>query len=500
MKFRSLAALMLAVIMLLSACAKETEKTNETAVTTETVEELAEPTPEITEKGVVYQSDSCKITADMLQFIFFYDFYNTYGQYTEQYSLNIDLTFEEQLCNAADTEGVTWQEQLTDNTIEDVEDAIIYIEAAAANGYTYSTVTSSIQSIFDKWESSGMGLGLELDGYIRAFYGNNITRDIAEKSLQVIFCATEYRDHLASDYMETVTDEDYDNYYAENRLDFDIIDLIEYQMPINFNGVINEDRVKDILASESEEEFKSKVAENIRYFNSQLTNPKTEEALAISIEENTKTVKSYYTQGGEISEWGFAAEREVGDTFYTEKNDGMYHIYYLQKTAYPFVKDTANFLHMYCSVENYGSAEAAKAKAEELYAQWQAGEMTRESFEEMAKVNNDDPTYYYEDALKEYMTGDFKTWLFEEERNVGDTVVTTTEYGGYHVVYYLGKGMPEWKIDVKERLITEFTEETVASLTEELGSLSDLDYDYFDSLPNILPEGARDYTTSNYAY
>jgi len=505
MKFRSLTAFLLAVLMLLGACSNgdvKDKKDTAGAVTTvaeQTTEpEVAEPSTIISKNGYVYESDSCKITSEMLQFMFYYDFYNTYGETSEQYNLNTDLTFTEQLCYAAEKDGITWQEQLTDNITEDIEDAVVYIEHAAKNGYSYTTVDESIETTLDQWESTGNALGLPLDGYIKAYYGTNITEDIARWALQVIFSATEYRDYLNKDFEDSLDDEDYDNYYSENRLKFDIVDIIEYDMYINFNGVINEDRVEDIIACHTEEEFKAKVEENIRYFNSQLNNPKTEEALALTIENSTKTIQSYYTEGGEFSEWAFAEERQVGDTFYLEKNDGMYHIYFLQKTAYPFVKETADFMHMYCSVEANGSAEAAKAKADELYAEWKAGEATKESFEKMAKENNDDPEYLYINALKSYISGEFNTWLFTEDREVGDTAVVTTDYGGYHVVYYLGEGMPEWKITAKENMLNECTENTMNELLEEGDVLSEIDYDFFDKLPNILPEGARDYKSSDY--
>lgn len=84
--------------------------------------------------------------------------------------------------------------------------------------------------------------------------------------------------------------------------------------------------------------------------------------------------------------------------------------------------------------------EACRVKAEELYAQWQAGEATEESFGELAKTNSADGSAsnggLYEDVITGQMVEAFDGWLFDASRKPGDTGIVKTEFG-YHIMYFV---------------------------------------------------------------
>lgn len=84
--------------------------------------------------------------------------------------------------------------------------------------------------------------------------------------------------------------------------------------------------------------------------------------------------------------------------------------------------------------------DAAKARAEELYAQWQAGEMTEESFSELAQENSSDGSASNGGLIAEIYPGQtvdaFDAWCFEEGRKTGDTGIVETEFG-YHIIFFV---------------------------------------------------------------
>ena len=95
-------------------------------------------------------------------------------------------------------------------------------------------------------------------------------------------------------------------------------------------------------------------------------------------------------------------------------------------------------------VTSYTSEEmaAAKASAEELLAQWNAGDATEESFGALASEHSADTGSAVNGGLIEnvypgQMVVNFNNWCFDESRSAGDTGIVESTYG-YHVMYFSG--------------------------------------------------------------
>ena len=90
---------------------------------------------------------------------------------------------------------------------------------------------------------------------------------------------------------------------------------------------------------------------------------------------------------------------------------------------------------------NADSMAAAKVRAEDLYAQWQA-DPTEDNFINMAGTHTEDPGSQgtgglYEDIYPGQMVTNFNDWCFDEARQPGDHGIVETEYG-YHIMYFVG--------------------------------------------------------------
>lgn len=86
--------------------------------------------------------------------------------------------------------------------------------------------------------------------------------------------------------------------------------------------------------------------------------------------------------------------------------------------------------------------EAAKARAEEIYQEWQEGDGTEESFAALASENSADSSAASGGLIENVAPGKtvegFDDWCFEEGRKPGDTGIVETEYG-YHILYYVSQ-------------------------------------------------------------
>ncbi len=90
---------------------------------------------------------------------------------------------------------------------------------------------------------------------------------------------------------------------------------------------------------------------------------------------------------------------------------------------------------------------AAKARAEEILAEFNAGDRSEDSFAALAEKYSEDAGSntrggLYEDIAKGQMVAEFDAFCFEGHKH-GDTGIVygeTGSYAGYHVMYYVGEG------------------------------------------------------------
>lgn len=99
---------------------------------------------------------------------------------------------------------------------------------------------------------------------------------------------------------------------------------------------------------------------------------------------------------------------------------------------------------------------AARTKAEEILAQWKAGEATEDSFIQLALEDSDDSSKYTGGLISNIsvdasLVESFKNWALDPSRKSGDTDVVDSTYGS-HVMYFVGTGLPVWKASVVETL------------------------------------------------
>ena len=82
---------------------------------------------------------------------------------------------------------------------------------------------------------------------------------------------------------------------------------------------------------------------------------------------------------------------------------------------------------------------ACQQKAEEIYSQWQQGDLSEDSFAQLAMDYSADGNAstggLYENVYKGQMVESFENWCFDPARQVGDHGLVTTPYG-YHIMFF----------------------------------------------------------------
>ncbi len=183
-------------------------------------------------------------------------------------------------------------------------------------------------------------------------------------------------------------------------------------------------------------------------------NPETADTEAVETDvADTEAVETETADTEAVTEAEAEVETADDDAEETEYTAAAY---FIARAPYPSEEETKNVGHILFSLDTYGSEEAAKAEADRIYAEYKAGEMTKESFEALGEANTDDGNVFYNNVKSGEMVTEFDAWIFDSARQSGDTELVLTEYG-YHLMYFVGEGDPSWIADCKEAITGEKT-------------------------------------------
>ena len=143
--------------------------------------------------------------------------------------------------------------------------------------------------------------------------------------------------------------------------------------------------------------------------------------------------------------WLTASDRKMGDVNKTSASDDTEYTFNLYMIEAPLhINDelSRNVGHILIEAPKDTATEeevdAAKAKADEVLAEYLAGDKTEESFEKIGWENTDDSNVFYDNVVKGDMVAEFEDWLFDSARKEGDTGVVKTDFG-FHVMLYRGE-------------------------------------------------------------
>ena len=182
------------------------------------------------------------------------------------------------------------------------------------------------------------------------------------------------------------------------------------------------------------------------------------------------------------AEWMMDESRQAGDNMMVQSatDDGVTIIVFLSRedNHYPTVSVRHILVKAEASEDGSYSDEAkaaALARAEEILAQWQAGEATEESFAALANELSEDQGSntnggLYEEIYKGQMVTEFNDFCFGGHQP-GDVEIVYGEsgsYAGYHVVYFVGEGELYSNVIAKNSLLSAYMTEWLESLTAEM--------------------------------
>ena len=400
------------------------------------------------------------------------NFYGNYGSYAAMFGLDPSKPLNEQVSDEAT--GKTWADDFLDTAKNSARSVYALSDAAAAAGFALpEEEQTALDTAISNMEGYAVLYGYpSAKDYLKAVYGKGADMESYRAYLERNALAQAYQNHYAESL--TYSDEDLraaekDNFDAYSSFSYNTYYLAASRFLTG--GTENEDGTTTYTDEETaasvaaaEEAAKALTAEDVDSLEA------LDAAIAVlDVNKDTEAVNTAYDNtkfsslNGTYADWLTDDSRKEGDVAYfanvttdedgKETTNGYYVVYFRSSTDNTF--PLSNVRHILAAFEGgtkdettglttYSDEEkaAAKKEAEDLLAQWQAGEATEDSFAALANEKSDDGNGttggLYEDiAPDSTFVEPFKNWALEDHKP-GDTGIVETQYG-YHVMYYVGQ-------------------------------------------------------------
>lgn len=379
--------------------------------------------------------------------------------------------------------GKTYAEYFQEQALTSLKQVVALSEEAKAEGMTLSDegkegIDTSIASMKQYAAQSNVSLSV----YLKAVYGKHMTESIFRAEAARAALAGEYQEHKSDSF--TYSAEEIEAYYNENAADMDTYDY--YFAQIGGPVETTTDADGNAVAATEEEtaaamaDFKAKAdamaveLESGADFAATAAKYVSETEMASyeadpEYHHNTNDLGSAIS-GSSYGQWLIGSAHKSGDVTVVEDtaNNCYFVVKFVNRWRAEDTYGTVDARHILvkaaldegASEPTEAQYEAAKARIEELKAEWESGPKTADSFGQLAALNSDDTGSKADGGLIKGITRNqtvtnFNDFLFTPGRQAGDVgVVQNTASGqaGYHLIYIDTLGEVNWKYTATEAL------------------------------------------------
>ena len=389
------------------------------------------------------ESENFEVSGTMMTY-FYHSNYSSYVSILSYLGVDTSVSLKAQSCSYI--ENGTWFDYFVSVTESYVTELLAICEAAKAAGYSLADVNQAdIDASIDSLKATAEAYGYSVDNYLKISMGAGVNEKDVRACLELTALASLYSNKFTEGL--TYTAEEKEKYYTQHSADFNGVDYLFYT--VNASDFMTKDaagnpigdttgasasakaEAEKIAAASSADEFKTLVRD---YITANTTVEDVDAAVAAC--EQTHVVAASIAT---VSDWAFSAK--VGDTHMTGVDgDTTFTVYYLTGESYRDESVTRNVRHILLSNELYQDS----AKAEEVFAEWEAAGFTDEKFAELVTAYSYDTgslttAGVYENVAHGEMTNHFNAWLFDDARKVNDRDIIESDYG-WHIMEYLGEG------------------------------------------------------------
>lgn len=386
----------------------------------------------------------------------YFSFANQYGNYASIFGLDTSSGIrglDKQNCPMM--ENGTWKDYFLDAAKHEMIHSTVLGQYAAENGIKlddsdYTEIDSAFDGLEEQAKSYGYANGNKM---LAANYGTGVNQKLIHAAYEESLLASKAAEALADSF--TYTDEQIEDQYKSYEGARDYFDYAycyvsaERVETTDADGNTSSDVTDETVAAAAEKA--SAIADT--YKKAAGDSPAVRLINAAASEDESGSQQTH-VQGSSVpaADWMLDASRKSGDVTVYPDASGCYVVVFLSRDDNHY--NTANVRHILIKAEadadgNYTdeAKAAAKTRAEEILAEFEAGDKTEDSFAALANEYSEDTGSntnggLYENVAKGQMVEEFDAFCFDGHKP-GDTGIVYGEsgsYAGYHVMYYVGEG------------------------------------------------------------
>lgn len=368
------------------------------------------------------------------------DFYSTYGDYMSLF-FDPNKPLDEQQYS----DEQTWADYVWELAQKSMVQITALYDAAKANGYQLpAEEVANIDAQLAALDTYAVQYGYDnANGFLAANYGKGMDVKLYRSFLERVQLANSYATTTTASYEYTQAEKE--AYYAENA---DLLDYITYYYySVSSSNSFFEDLEDDAKAAAAHDAaVQIADARDLEDLNANIQDFTGDASEAMTLRNQSPNIGSAYR------DWLVDSARKTGDVTVVDYDGGTYVVMYVSRDKNDYKLVDMRHILINAEADDEGNVstealEAAKAKAEEVYAQWQTNP-TEDNFAALANEYSTDTGSsenggLYEQIFKGAMVPEIDAFLFDEGSKAGDTTLvygSNGSYEGYHVVYFVGEG------------------------------------------------------------
>ena len=388
-----------------------------------------------------------------------------YGSYLSYFGLDTSKDLSTQMYS----DTLSWKDYFEQNAVESLKQNKALMAAAKAEGFTYDT-TDEYNTFEETIKTSAASAGVSEKEYVRSIYGDYATMSRIAEYVKNDMVMNAYYQKLQED--NAPSGDEIQSYYEENKATYDSVDYrlttIEAELPTEPTDLA--DPVEATTAPDAATD--GTATTDTTYQPSDAEIAKAMEDAKVLADDAEKTVaKDGDAHENEkkssvnylISDWLFDDARKAGDTTIITNDNS--HCYYVVAFEQRYLDETPS-ADVRVIIPNEDKT------GEEILDEWKSGAATEDSFADLCKQYTQDTSAaenggLFEQVTASGMTEELSSWIFDSSRQAGDTVAITVSDTTY-VLYYIGQDQPEWKISIKNTLVSDAMSQYVDDITADI--------------------------------
>lgn len=399
-----------------------------------------------------------------------------YGSYLTYFGLDTSRDLSTQMYS----DTLSWKDYFEQMAVDNLKQSKALKAAAEAEGFTYDT-TDEYNTFKETIKTSAASAGVSEKEYVRSIYGDYATMGRIAEYVKNDMVMNSYYQKLQED--NAPSDEEIQSYYDENKATYDSVDYrlttIEADLPTEpteladpvdetaattdttaTDGAAATDATASDSTDTAYQPSDAEIAKAMEDAKVLADDAEKTVATAGDVHENEKRTSVNYL----ISDWLFDDARKAGDTTVITNDNS--HCYYVVAFEQRYLDETPS-----ANVRVIVPAE--DKSGEEILDEWKSGAATEDSFAELCKKYTQDTSAaenggLFEQVTSTGMTAELSDWIFDSSRQAGDTVAITVSDATTYVLYYVGQDQPEWKISIKNTLVSQAMSEYLQNITADI--------------------------------